>query len=180
MTFLNYCSRALVVPSQTNLLLVPCLCKSIEAVELFLIKLPFGYEKEQSGLVLIRLPLHTLYDPKRLQSELCHEVAHFVGEEHRARKVRADYYITAIAVLASKYLFSVSNYHPFVICSLEQLLWGADDIVKLKEANIRDPQSLFSRKIAGIFENRNAHFSFIRYALRATDRKEGKLIFPPT
>lgn len=107
LAFLVKCSNALqtsdTANKKINFLLVPRLCQKIRATELF------PATSDRPGLVLVRIPLHMLYDPMSIQIALCHETSHFVGEKHRKREDRILYYTISAAVLLAKIVFFTYN-----------------------------------------------------------------------
>lgn len=96
-------------------LLVPRLCERIEAEELF----P-AIPDELPGLVLVTIPLQSLYDARTVQRELCHEVSHFVGETCRNRAERKKTYIQAAAALMARVCFG--TLHPALLEAIQDSL----------------------------------------------------------
>ncbi len=88
---------------EIQFILFPKLCSIIEAEEMFVANSPLP------GLLSIRIPLHMMYDPQTIQIALCHEIAHFVGENHRNRKLRRDCYIRAAAILMADLIFNTEH-----------------------------------------------------------------------
>ena len=117
MAFVNQVTRIL-QGEQTpghSFLLVPQMEQGVHALEMFIPNRRNGIP----GLVVVTLPLRTLYDPTTVQMELCHEICHFVGEEHRMRQIRIDCFAHAAAVLIAKIIFG--TYHDNLI-----------DVIKVK------------------------------------------------
>ncbi len=90
-----------------SFLLVPRLCQRMKALELF------QAVKSLPGLVLVTIPVSSMYEPETIQRELCHEISHFVGEFFRNREIRRDRYGYAAAALATREFF-LSD-HPALI-----------------------------------------------------------------
>lgn len=82
-----------------SFLLVPRLCQRMKALELF------QAVKSLPGLVLVTIPVGSMYEPETIQRELCHEISHFVGEFFRSREIRRERYGYAAAALAAREFF---------------------------------------------------------------------------
>lgn len=100
-------------------LLVPRLCDRIEAEELF----P-ATPNVLPGLVLVTIPLQSLYDAPTVQRELCHEVSHFVGETCRNRTDRKKKYVQATAALMARICFG--TVHPALLEAIQDRLMQQD------------------------------------------------------
>lgn len=112
LAFLRLCSDALQNKDgspgvEIDFLLVPQLCRRIRATELF------PATQNSPGLVSVQVPLHLLYDPKAVMSQLCHEISHFVGEAPRHRDMRQHFYAQSVAGVLAQYVFQ--NYFPALI-----------------------------------------------------------------
>lgn len=88
----------------TAFLLVPRLGFRIKAQELFS---PCAAE-ENPGLVLVTIPLQSLYRPEEVQWNLVHEASHFIGEHCRHRKERLIYFVRSIAPIIAKKVYGTS------------------------------------------------------------------------
>lgn len=104
LAFLMKCSHALQSQDgnesvEIDFLLVPQLCRRNMATELF------PARKDFPGLVSVQVPLHLLYDPKVVMSQLCHEISHFVGERPRHRKLRQRCYAQSVSGVLAQYVF---------------------------------------------------------------------------
>lgn len=82
-------------------LLVPGAETDVSTVELF------RAGKETRGLLQITVPFSFLYEPTFFPA-LCHELAHYVGEKCRLRKVRYQKYIAGVARELTHYFFGDS------------------------------------------------------------------------
>lgn len=87
-------------------LIVPSLCEHIASLEIF----SANPEKQIPGLVLVKIPVKLLYDPKTVLMALCHETAHFVGENLRNREMRKKMYIQASATLLVNSIFKCNSF----------------------------------------------------------------------
>ena len=132
----------------TNFLLVPRLCERISALELF------GANDGMPGLILVRIPLQTLYNPKQVLSALVHETSHFVGETSRNRIFRTTCIIQATAILIAKAVFS--TYHSGLINTLIQRLNQVISAVDL-ETNVKNQlrriEGIIGSWVESLFEN---------------------------
>lgn len=103
LAFLRQCSSVLQADdkdaAEIHFLLVPRLSKRINTTELF------AADEKHSGLIYVLIPLHLLYDPKAILSQLCHEVSHFVGEKPRNRETRLKCFSESVAGLAGQHIF---------------------------------------------------------------------------
>ncbi len=95
-----------------SFLLVPRLCERMKALELF------QASETLPGLVLVTIPVGSMYEPETIQRELCHEISHFVGEHFRNREIRRQLYGYAAAALAAREFF-LSD-HPALIRTVWQ------------------------------------------------------------
>lgn len=95
-----------------SFLLVPRLCERMKALELF------QASETLPGLVLVSIPVGSMYEPESIQRELCHEISHFVGEHFRNREIRRQLYGYAAAALAAREFFL--NDHPALIRTVWQ------------------------------------------------------------
>ncbi len=80
-------------------LLFPSAEKDVSTVE------PFRANSNTPGLLLITVPFSLLYKPKQLIPALCHEIAHYVGEDLRMRKERYDYILDTATTELLTYFF---------------------------------------------------------------------------
>lgn len=96
------------------------------AIQRFFLVPQLGYEvkskeifsaEQAQGLVLVTLPLRTLYDPVAVQMALCHEICHFVGEKYRKRTYRSECIAHSVAIIMAKILFQ--TYHPSLVEELK-------------------------------------------------------------
>ena len=99
---------------KTNTLLVPSAEVDVSTVELF------PANKTTCGLLQITVPFSMLYEPKRLFPALCHELAHYVGEECRMRGLRFELYCKCLASILMQYFFSDctgnrSQFHKYLV-----------------------------------------------------------------
>ncbi len=102
----NTCSQILSIEDvneKINFLLVPQICERVEAVEIF------RADETTVGLLKINIPVELLYDPKKLISNLIHEISHFIGERHRYREERIENYANASSILFNKLIFNTYN-----------------------------------------------------------------------
>lgn len=111
LSFLELVSKVLQSADNPNkkeicFLLVPRLCNRIEAQELF----PADPAGQIPGLVLVKIPLQMLYNPKAIQQQLSHEVSHFVGEVYRNRADRKNRYVQASSALMARAFFGDEYY----------------------------------------------------------------------
>ena len=103
LAFLDLCSTILQSKDQPkkqiHFILLPRLCSEMKTEEIFVAnsRLP--------GLLAISIPLHLMYEPHSIQVALCHEISHFVGENHRNRKQRRECYLSAVAILIADLIF---------------------------------------------------------------------------
>lgn len=84
---------------KTNFLLVPCAENNVVTTEIF------QATKELPGLLQVTIPFSLLYDSKLLIPSLCHELAHYVGENCRLRSERYELYLDAVANEFIRYFF---------------------------------------------------------------------------
>lgn len=107
LAFLDLCSTILQTKDQPKkqiqFILLPRLCSEMKTEEIFTAS---GY---LPGLLAISIPLHLMYDPQAVQIALCHEISHFVGENHRNRDQRRGYYIGAAAELIADLIFETNR-----------------------------------------------------------------------
>lgn len=103
LAFLNQATEVLLSSDsrkkRIHFLLIPNPGSWINSVELF------QAEGDLPGLVLVDIPFHMLYNPASVLSALVHETSHFVGEDHRKRDLRTEYFGDAAAVLLAKLAF---------------------------------------------------------------------------
>lgn len=140
-----------------SFLLVPRLCARMKALELFqgTAKLP--------GLVLVTIPVQSMYEPEKIQRELCHEISHFVGESVRKRDLRVERYGYAAAALAAREFFH--NDHQ----SLIDTVWFSiqNELEQHPEENymrhLTHRIKLWSQKV---LDNTDSYLDLIRRALR--------------
>lgn len=107
LALLDLCSQILQIndnpKKDIQFILFPKLCSVIEAEEIFVAN------SQNPGLLSISIPFHMMYDPKTIQIALCHEIAHFVGENHRNRELRRECYFHAAAILIADLIFETEH-----------------------------------------------------------------------
>lgn len=84
------------------LFLLPKLCRRTKVQDAFQDPPP------EDRLLYVDVPLDYVYNPQQLLLQLCHEVAHYCGEEFRCRERRAEYFALACAHLITWY-FELEN-----------------------------------------------------------------------
>lgn len=84
-------------------LLVPSTDRMVSTEELF------EANNGVPGLLQITVPFSLLYSPDRLLPTLCHELAHYVGEAFRLRKLRYDLFLRVAALEMQEELFVIGN-----------------------------------------------------------------------
>lgn len=153
LSFLMRCSNALQSQDgsekvEIDFLLVPQLCRRNMATELF------PARKTLPGLVSVQVPLHLLYAPKVVMSQLCHEISHFVGEKPRCRELRQYCYAQSISAVVAQDIFQ--SYAPELISAIAGQLENRFRDLKLKRIKemknetIRWLSDLLSGSPAGI------------------------------
>lgn len=159
-------------PRYISFLLVPRLCKRINALELFVAG------KDISGLILVDIPLHMLYEPNKVLSALAHETSHFVGETYRNRLYRKECVIEAAAILLAKSVFS--SYHQGLIETIIEMLTqeipDSDGNIKNE---IRRIEGNICRWVENLLTERNTmHYAdFVRKVL-SCNKTENRLSVP--
>lgn len=107
LAFLDLCSTILQAKDepqkQIHFILLPGLCNEMKTEEMF------SSNGCLPGLLAISIPLHLMYEPQAVQIALCHEISHFVGEDHRNRKQRRGCYIGAAAGLIADLVFDTER-----------------------------------------------------------------------
>ncbi len=97
--FTRRCMNLMQSPESENdrhhyaLFLLPKLCRRTKVRDIFQDPPP------EDRLLYVDVPLDYVYDPQQILLQLCHEVAHYCGEESRCRKLRARYFALAGAHL---------------------------------------------------------------------------------
>lgn len=112
MAFANQITQILKHPkiATHSFFLAPQLGNQVKSHEVF------EANSVRRGLVLVTLPLQTLYQPAVVQMALCHEICHFVGDQYRKRSERIEAIANSTAVLTAKILFG--TYHESLIDEL--------------------------------------------------------------
>lgn len=72
-------------------ILMPGAVESVSTIELF------RSNQECPGLLQITVPFSLLYSPQQLIPQLCHEIAHYIGEKLRLRELRYDLFLSCAA-----------------------------------------------------------------------------------
>lgn len=107
LAFLDLCSTILQTKDepqkQIQFILLPGLCSEMKTEEMF------AANGDLPGLLAISIPLHLMYEPQAVQIALCHELSHFVGENHRNREQRRECYIGAVAELIADLIFETER-----------------------------------------------------------------------
>lgn len=107
LAFLDLCSTILQTKDepqkQIQFILLPGLCSEMKTEEMF------AANGALPGLLAIWIPLHLMYEPQAVQIALCHEISHFVGENHRNREQRRGCYIGAAAELIADLIFETER-----------------------------------------------------------------------
>lgn len=89
------------INAKIKFLIVPRLCEDISAMEIF----QADESTKMPGLVLLNVPIKSLYTPDVILLALCHETAHFAGEKSRLRDLRQEKYIYAAAIIIARHLY---------------------------------------------------------------------------
>lgn len=84
-------------PKQIRFLLVPSADTDVSTEE------PFVAQGKMPGLLQTTVPFSLLYKPQYLLPALCHEMAHYVGENVRKRDTRYWYFLKSSATELTKY-----------------------------------------------------------------------------
>ncbi len=89
------------INAKIKFLIVPRLCEDISAMEIFRAE----GSKKMPGLVLLNVPIKSLYTPENILLALCHETAHFAGEKSRLRDLRQTEFVHAAAIIFARQLY---------------------------------------------------------------------------
>lgn len=159
LTFLERVSKVLQAADEFNkkdicFLLVPRLCDRIKAREMF----PADPVRRLPGLVLVRIPLQMLYDPKTIQLQLSHEVSHFVGEVYRDREGRRKRYIEASSALMARVIFG-DEYHVLARTIQQELNQYTSE---LTNANIRQLSGKIMQWVSELYSDEKSYLKFMR------------------
>ena len=94
-SFLIVLSKEMIVQEQNaeriRFILMPGAVESVSTIELF------RSNHECPGLLQITVPFSLLYFPQQLIPQLCHEMAHYIGEKLRLRELRYDLFLSCAA-----------------------------------------------------------------------------------
>ncbi len=99
LAFTKRCMNLMQSPEPENdrhhyaLFLLPKLCRRTKVQDIFQDPPP------EDRLLYVDVPLDYVYDPQQILLQLCHEVAHYCGEEFRCRERRAQFFVLACAHL---------------------------------------------------------------------------------
>lgn len=171
LAILTTCSEMLTANEDNNekikFLLLPRLCKHVAAKEVF------PATEKTIGLVLINVPMELLYDPKKLMSNLIHEISHFIGEKHRYRKERLENYAKTSAIFFCKLILNTYNSNAISTVSNELLQIFGNKLQNKEKTRIDDMQSIVNRWAYNIIREKHvAEFSdLIRRII--SDNKSG-------
>lgn len=112
-------------------LLVPSAEEDVSTVE------PFRSNGSTPGLLVITVPFSLLYKPRQLIPALCHEIAHYVGEDLRMRELRYDYFLKCATKELITYFFEnvvgeVDKFKDFIKDKFfdENLREGSGDLIE--------------------------------------------------
>ena len=139
--------------AKTCFLLVPHLCGRIEAQELF-----SAGANGLPRLVLVTIPLSSLYNPQEVQRALCHEASHYVGEKHRMRSERRKKYVQAATALMVAQIFE--DPCPAFIELIQDRLMEATE--RLEKFDMRRMQSAVRDWLYDLCYNRSMFDDFVR------------------
>ncbi len=142
--------------TKTCFLLVPHLCGRIEAQELF----PAGANC-LPRLVLVTIPLSSLYNPQEVQWALCHEASHYVGEKHRMRGERRKKYVQAATALMVAQIFE-DPYPAFIEFIQDQLMEATE---RLEKFDMRLMQSTVEEWLYNLCSDKVKFDEFVRELL---------------
>ena len=94
-SFLIVLSKEMIVQEQNaeriRFILMPGAVEGVSTIELF------RSNQECPGLLQITVPFSLLYSPQQLIPQLCHEIAHYIGEKLRLRELRYDLFLSCAA-----------------------------------------------------------------------------------
>lgn len=93
------------INEKIKFLIVPRLCEGISAMEIF----EANRKTKMPGLVLLNVPIKSLYTPEIILLALCHETAHFAGEKSRLRDLRQKKYVRAAAIIIARHLYDSTD-----------------------------------------------------------------------
>lgn len=110
-TFLLMLSRDLTNPDEQNAKYI-CFILSPGSEADVLTEELFQAKNDGSGLLQITVSFSLLYNPKRLLPVLCHELAHYVGEKLRMRKLRYEKFLYSAAKVMIEYFFGEVSAEP--------------------------------------------------------------------
>ena len=172
MAFVNQVTRVLQGKQSAghSFLLVPQMSQQVQSLEMFIAK----EQDKMPGLVVVTLPLRTLYDPITVQMELCHEICHFVGEEHRMRKERINYFAHAAAVLIAKSIFG--TYHDGLIRVMERKISGKIQIQcgdTVSPPIIREMDKIVTDWVNELFTNYSKEYADLLFQVLDDIQKKG-------
>ena len=125
-----------------DFLIVPSLCEHIASLEIFAPET----DAEIPGLVLVKVPVNLLYEPKTVLVALCHETAHFAGEKIRNRDDRKNLYILASAALIAENLFK-SKSETLIKLLVKDMKKQLSGYPQPRIATIQDEIQKFARRI---------------------------------
>ncbi|MEY8388919.1 hypothetical protein AALC17_16840 [Oscillospiraceae bacterium 38-13] len=142
-------------PNQAEIcfLLVPRLCNRIKAEELF----PARANDGLPGLVLVTIPVQSLYDARTVQRALCHEVSHFAGENCRGRDDRKRKYVQSSSALMSKVFFG--DVYPAFIEGIQDRLMRELSGISWLGMNVM--RRVVWRWADDLVDNQETYFDFI-------------------
>ena len=152
---------------QIRFLLVPSADTDVSTEE------PFVANGNIPGLLQTTVPFSLLYKPQHLLPALCHEMAHYVGENVRKRDERYWYFLNSTAIELIKYFFDKvedksSRLKEFLICDIDQSIrkWikdntpdGEIDVVKLP---LLDIVTLIKITVEDLIYGTDAYVKLIR------------------
>lgn len=86
---------------------------------------PYSYNQAPptDRLLAVSINEESLYQPTNVINVMCHEVAHYVGNEQRSRETRKEYWVKAILFVVYKMILNTMNNNQINSCSnLDSLL----------------------------------------------------------
>lgn len=156
--------------SNMAFLLVPRLGSHIKAQELF----RPNETRLLSGLVLVTIPLQSLYRPEEVQWNLVHEASHFVGEHCRNRKERLHFFVRSIAPIISKKVYG-NSYIQFCRAIEDELNLFLNDIPEFTMKVMVGHINVWLKKLADIKSGeRDALYACILRRAIKERRAQGK------